>query len=65
MDDYKLMAWMLRELSSMTHGYFMVVEGCYDAAVNHYGFLPTSTKKEIVDKVMGILVQMNTREHCQ
>ncbi len=47
--------FMIRKLSSCKYGYRDIVEGCYNAAVENYGFTPVENKEEVIDKVIEIL----------
>lgn len=52
----KLIGFMLKELSGMTHGYRRTVEGCFDYAVVNHGYdIPKESKEDIVDNVIRIL----------
>ena len=54
----KLMAFMLRGLSGMGHGYRAIVEGSFDCAIMNHGYdIPKESKKEIVDNVIRILTK--------
>jgi hypothetical protein len=52
----KLMAFVIRELSTLKYGYKTIVEGCYDVAIQKYKFaVPIESKAEIVNKVIECL----------
>jgi len=52
--------YMLLNLSGMSYGYAMVVEGCFDSAIENYGYeKPDETKKEICEFVKDILNSIN------
>ncbi len=50
-----IMGFVLAKLSSCKYMYREYVEGCYDAAVENYGFSPVENKEEVIDKVIKIL----------
>ncbi len=48
-----LITWMMKELSTTTHFYKEIVSGCYDAAIENYGFTkPVESKGFIIKKVI-------------
>ena len=53
----KLMMFMIKELSQLTYGYRVIVEGCYDTTINNYKIEKPSdlSKDQIIDKVLEIL----------
>lgn len=52
----KVIAFMVRQFSTVKYGYRTFVEGCYDAAINNYGLAkPEESKAEIVDAVIAAL----------
>ena len=52
----KIINFMVLQLSSCKYGYRIIVEGCYDTAVENYSMpVPVETKKWIVDKVILML----------
>lgn len=63
-DARKLMTIMIKKLSSLKYGYRVVVEGCYNALIGNYGIKisTSSTKEEIIDKVISILNGKKTNE---
>jgi len=51
-----LVRYMLKELSAMKYVYLEIAEGCYDAAVGHYGYaVPLENKEVIVGLAMATL----------
>jgi len=51
-----IMAFMLKGLSGMSHGYRQIVEGSYDCAITNHGYgIPSEPREEIVDNVIRIL----------
>jgi len=52
----KIARWMLQELSQLKYGNRVVVEGCFDAAIDNYAFVaPPESKSIIVDKTLRML----------
>ena len=52
----RIMAFMLKGLSGMSHGYRQTVEGSFDCAIENYGYvIPSESKDDIVNKVIRIL----------
>ena len=56
-ESRRLISFMLKELSQLKYGYRVIVEGCYDMAINNYHLEePTElSKDQIIDKVLEIL----------
>ncbi len=55
-EQSKLMAFMILELSTMKYTYRSIIEGCYEAAITNYGYKkPSESKNVIVDEVIGML----------
>ena len=51
-----IMFWMIKELSKLPYAYRSTVEGCFDCAVEKYGFEnPEDSKDVIIDEVIQIL----------
>jgi hypothetical protein len=48
---------MIKELSQLTYGYRVIVEGCYDTTINNYKIEKPSdlSKDQIIDKSLEIL----------
>ena len=56
----KIIFFMIKQLSTFSHGYKEIVEGAYDAAINNYGYeAPIEGKDKIVNKVLDILARLD------
>ena len=56
-ESRRLISFMIKELSQLKYGYRVIIEGCYDMAINNYGIKKPIdlSKNQIIDKVLDIL----------
>jgi len=56
-ESRRLISFMIKELSQLKYGYHVIVEGCYNMAINNYKIEEPSdlSKDQIINKVLDVL----------
>lgn len=58
-EAYKMISFIIKELSGMPHAHRSVIDGCYEAAIFNYHLKkPEESKDFIIEKVLMVLNTM-------